>query len=314
MVSWQTRMVNGFLRLAVKRRLATETLDADQAVAARARLAKLAARNRLPEEVAIEPVAAGGVPAEWVSAPGLRVPGKTLLYLHGGGYTVGNPELYRIFTWRLAEAACCRVLAIDYRLAPEHPYPAAVDDAVASYRWLLEQGHDGQDLAVAGDSAGGNLVMVLLQRLRAEGLPLPASAICYSPWTDLTGSGASVTLNARRDPMLPGHRLLEAAEMYAPGADHRDPLISPLFADFEGLPPLSIHVGSTEVLLDDSTRLADRARSAGVSVDLHIWPAQPHVFPVLARLLPEGRQALNMSGRFLLAHWLMARGIPRSIQ
>lgn len=309
MVSWQTRMVNGFLRLAVKRRLASETLDAEQAVAARARLAKLAARNRLPADVAIEPVAAGDVPAEWISAPGLRVPGKTLLYLHGGGYTVGNPELYRIFTWRLAEAACCRVLAIDYRLAPEHPYPAAVDDAVASYRWLLEQGHEGRDLAVAGDSAGGNLLMVLLQRLREEGLPLPASAICYSPWTDLTGSGASVTLNARRDPMLPGHRLREAAELYAPGADHRDPLISPLFADFGGLPPLSIHVGSTEVLLDDSTRLADRARSAGVSVDLNIWPAQPHVFPVLARLLPEGRQALNMSGRFLLAHWLMARGI-----
>lgn len=302
-------MVNGFLRLAVKRQLATGTLDAEQAVATRARLSKLAARNRLPTDVTIEPAEAGGVPAEWVTAPGLRVPGKTLLYLHGGGYTVGSPELYRVFTWRLAEAACCRVLAIDYRLAPEHPYPAAVDDAVASYRWLLEQGHEGQDLAVAGDSAGGNLVMVLLQRLREEGLPLPASAICYSPWTDLTGSGASVTLNARRDPMLPGQRLLDAAKMYAPGADHRAPLISPLFADFEGLPPLSIHVGSTEVLLDDSTRLADRARSAGVSVDLNIWPAQPHVFPVLARLLPEGRQALNMSGRFVLAHWLMARGL-----
>ena len=308
MVSWQTRMVNGFLRLAVKRRLAAQTLDAEQAVAARGRLAKMAARNRLPANVTIEPVDAGGVPAEWVSTTGLRVPGKTLLYLHGGGYTVGTPELYRVFTWRLAEAACCRVLAIDYRLAPEHPYPAAVEDAVASYRWLLDQGHSGHDLAVAGDSAGGNLVLVLLQRLREEGLPMPASALCYSPWTDLTGSGASVILNARRDPMLPGHRLRDAAELYAPGADHRDPLISPLFADLHGMPPLSIHVGSTEVLLDDSTRLADRARSAGVSVDLNIWPAQPHVFPVLARLLPEGRQALHMSGRHLLAHWLMVRG------
>lgn len=309
MVSWQTRMVNGFLRLAVKRRLAAQTLSAEQTVATRVRLAKMAARNHLPVNVVVEPVNAGGVPAEWVTAEGLRVPGKTLLYLHGGGYTIGNPELYRIFTWRLGEAACCRVLAIDYRLAPEHPYPAAVDDALAAYRWLLEQGHAGQDLALAGDSAGGNLVLVLLQRLREEGLPMPASALCYSPWTDLTGSGASVTLNARRDPMLPAHRLRDAAEVYAPGLDHRNPLISPLFADFRGLPPLSIHVGSTEVLLDDSTRLADRLRSAGVSVDLNVWPSQPHVFPVLARLLPEGRQALNMSGRFVLARWLMARGL-----
>lgn len=310
MVSWQTRMVNGFLRLAVKRRLAAQTLDVEQVAATRVRLAKLAARNRLPPDVVIEPVAAGSLEGEWVSAAGLRVPGKTLLYLHGGGYTVGNPELYRIFTWRLAEAACCRVLAIDYRLAPEHPYPAAVDDAVTAYRWLLEQGHDGRDLAVAGDSAGGNLTLVLLQRLREEGLPMPASALCYSPWTDLTGSGASVILNARRDPMLPGHRLQDAADLYAPSADHRDPLISPLFADFRGFPPLSIHVGSTEVLLDDSNRVADRARSAGVSVDLNIWPAQPHVFPVLARVIPEARTALAMSGRHLLAHWLMAHGRP----
>ncbi len=310
MVSWQTRMVNGVLRLAVKRRLASQTLDVEQAVATRARLAELAARNRLPPDVTIEPVDAAGVGAEWVSAPGLRVPGKTLLYLHGGGYTVGNPELYRIFTWRLAEAGCCRVLAIDYRLAPEHPYPAAVDDAVAAYRWLLDQGHDGHDLAVAGDSAGGNLTLVLLQHLREKGLPMPASALCYSPWTDLSGSGASVILNARRDPMLPGHRLRDAADLYAPGADHRDPLISPLFADYRGFPPLSIHVGSTEVLLDDSTRVADRASSAGVSVDLKVWPSQPHVFPVLARVIPEGRKALAMSGRHLLAHWLMARGRP----
>jgi len=307
-VSWQTRMVNGFLRLAVKRRLAAQTLDAGQIAASRIRLARMAARNRLPPDVRIEPMDAAGVKAEWISAPGLRVPGKTLLYLHGGGYTVGNPELYRIFTWRLAEAGCCGVLAIDYRLAPENPYPAAVEDALAAYRWLLDEGHDGHDLAVAGDSAGGNLTLVLLQRLREEGLPMPASAICFSPWTDLTGSGASVILNARRDPMLPGHRLRDAAELYAPGADHRDPLISPLFADYRGFPPLSLHVGSTEVLLDDSTRVADRARSAGVSVDLNIWPAQPHVFPVLARVIPEGRQALNMSGRHLLAHWLMVHG------
>ncbi|TVS16508.1 MAG: alpha/beta hydrolase [Gammaproteobacteria bacterium] len=312
MVSWQTRLVNGLLRVTVKRRLAGETMDAARVVETRSRLARLAARNVPPPDVSIGAVNANGVAAEWVDAPGLQVPGKTLLYLHGGAYTVGDPTLYRMFTWRLAAAACCRVLAIDYRLAPEHPYPAAVEDAVASYRWLLENGHDGSDLALAGDSAGGNLVLVLLQRLRAEGLPLPASALCYSPWTDLTGTGASVTLNARRDPMLPGHRLREAATLYAPDADHRDPLLSPLFADFRDLPPLAIHVGSTEVLLDDALRVADRARAAGVKVELSVWRAQPHVFPLLARFIPEGRQAIAQSGRFLLAQWLCAADLRDS--
>ncbi len=313
LVSWQTRLVNGLLRVTVKRRLARETMNPARVEETRARLARLAARNTLPENVTITAVDANGVAGEWVDAPGLQVPGKTLLYLHGGAYTVGDPTLYRMFTWRLAAAACCRVLAIDYRLAPEHPYPAAVEDAVASYRWLLENGHDGSDLALAGDSAGGNLVLVLLQRLRAEGLPLPASAVCYSPWTDLTGSGASVTLNARRDPMLPGHRLREAAHLYAPDADLTDPLLSPLFANYRNLPPLAIHVGSTEVLLDDALRVADRARSAGVEVDLTVWPSQPHVFPVLARFIPEGRQAIGQSGRFLLAHWLCAADLRDSV-
>lgn len=308
MVSWQTRMLNGLMRVAVKRRVARQPLDTAHIAETRSRLARLAARNVLPEGVTIAAADAGGVTAEWVKPAGLEVPGKTVLYLHGGGYVVGDPTLYRMFTWRLAEAACARVLAIDYRLAPEHPYPAAVEDALASYRWLLDNGHDGSDIALAGDSAGGNLVLVLLLRLREEGLPLPASAVCYSPWTDLTGSGASVTLNARRDPMLPGHRLRDMAHLYAPHADLRDPMLSPAFADFRGLPPLALFVGSTEVLLDDAIRVSDQARYAGVAVDLTIAPAQPHVYPVLARFLPEGRQAVAASGRFLLAHWLRAAG------
>ncbi len=306
MVSWQTRMLNGLMRVAVKRRLARQPLDPAHIAETRARLARLAARNVLPEGVTIAAADAGGVAAEWVQPGGLKVPGKSILYLHGGGYMVGDPTLYRMFTWRLAQAACCRILAIDYRLAPEHPYPAAVEDALASYRWLLDQGHDGSDIALAGDSAGGNLVLVLLLRLREEGLPLPASAVCYSPWTDLTGSGGSVTLNARRDPMLPGHRLRESAHLYAPHMDHRDPMLSPVFADFRGLPPLALFVGSTEVLLDDAVRVGDRARYAGVEVELTIAPAQPHVYPVLARFLPEGREAVAASDRFVLAHWLRA--------
>lgn len=306
-MSWQSRLINTALRLTVKRQLLRSGAGPEQVQATRARLARMAQRQTLPGDVNVEAVDANGVAAEWVTRTGLRVANKTLLYLHGGAYAVGSPELYRVLTWRLAEAACCRVLVIDYRLAPEHPYPAAVEDALSSYRWLLEQGHEGRDIALAGDSAGGNLLLVLLQRLQQEGLPMPAAGICYSPWTDLTASGASVQLNARRDPMLPAQGLRHAAESYAPGVDHRQPLLSPLFADMHGWPPLDIHVGSTEILLDDATRLADRVRSAGVHADLRIWPAQPHVFPLFARFLPEGREAIAGSGRFLLAHWLLAQ-------
>ncbi len=306
MASVRTRLVNGVLRVAVKRRLARQPMDVARVEETRRRLARIARRNAVPLGVTVTPGEIGGVPGEWVNGPGLAVPGKTLLYLHGGAYAVGTAEVYRILTWRLAEAACCRVFVLEYRLAPEHPYPAASDDALAAYRALIDAGHRGEDLAVAGDSAGGNLVFVLLQRIRAEGLPMPASAVGLSPWTDLTGSGASLILNARRDPMLPAHRLREAAELFAPDADHRDPLLSPVFADFRRFPPIALHVGSTEILLDDSTRIADKARRAGVSVTLRVWQAQPHVFPILAQFVPEARAAIAEIGRFLLAHWLLA--------
>jgi acetyl esterase/lipase len=304
MTSLQTRILNTVLRVAVKRDMERRPLALAHISQVRTRLDRLADRVRFPTGVRFEPAVLGGVPIDWAEAAGPRFDDRAVLYLHGGGYAVGSAHLYRQFAWRIAEAACARVATLDYRLAPEHPYPAAADDALAAYRALLDAGFTGDRLAIAGDSAGGNLVLVLLQRIRAAGLPMPASAVCLSPWADLTASGASVRLNARRDPMLPANRLREAADLYAPDLDHADPLLSPVFADFAGFPPLSVYVGSTEILVDDAIRVADRARSAGVPVRLVIAPNQPHVYPVFAQFLPEGRAAVAEIGRFLLYRWV----------
>lgn len=306
MPSLNTRVVNGAMRLLVKRRLARMEMTVAEVTLARDRLEAYAARNDAPPGVLFSPTELGGVAAERCTAPGPALPGRTLLYLHGGAYALGSPRVYRRLAWRLAEALCAPVVTIDYRLAPEHSFPAAPDDALAAYEALLDDGLLPRNIAIAGDSAGGNLVLALLQRIRSAGLPMPACAICLSPWADLTGSGDSITLNAHRDPMLPAHRLDEAARLYAPGADLRDPLLSPIFADFEGFPPLSLHVGSTEILLDDAVRVARAAERAGVHSELRIWPAQPHVFQILAQYVPEARQAINEMGRFVLTHWLRA--------
>jgi acetyl esterase/lipase len=304
MPSLRSRLVNAVLRVTVKRDLDRRPLTVGHLGEVRARLERLAGRVRTPAGVRFERDTLAGVPLDRVVAPGPRLDDRVLLYLHGGGYAVGSSCVYRPATWRLAQAAGATVVVPDYRLAPEHPYPAAPDDALAVYRALLEGGHGPHRLAVAGDSAGGNLVLVLLQRIRAEGLPMPASATCLSPWADLTGSGTSVRLNARRDPMLPARRLREAAELYAPERDHRDPLISPLFAEFTGFPPLSVYAGSTEILVDDAVRVADRARAAGVPTRLVIAKRQAHVYPLFAALVPEARDALAEIGRFVLQRWV----------
>lgn len=306
MTSIRTRLVNGVLRLLVKRRLARRELSYELVRQMRAELERNAARAPHSGGALFTRTSLGGVPAERCTPPGACLDGRVLLYLHGGAYALGSSRVYRRLAWRLAETIAAPVITPDYRLAPEHPYPAAPDDALAVYRALLDDGVRPRNIALAGDSAGGNLTLVLLQRIRAAGLPMPSSAICLSPWADLTGAGESLVLNARRDPMLPAHRLREAAELYAPGADHRDPLLSPVFADFSGFPPLSVHVGSTEILLDDAIRVTRAARRDEVPADLRIWPAQPHVFQILAQFVPEARLAIQEMGRFVLTHWLRA--------
>jgi acetyl esterase/lipase len=253
-------------------------------------------------DVETSPVTANGVPAEWVAAPDAD-DDRVVLYLHGGAYVIGSINTHRDLAGRISRASGARVLNVDYRLAPEHPHPAAVDDATAAYRWLLEQDHASGDLAVAGDSAGGGLTVATLVALRDGGQPMPAAGVCLSPWVDLEGTGESMTTCAHLDPMVQKEHLVRMAKLYLGGHDPRTPLAAPLYADLSGLPPLLIQVGTAETLLDDSQRIAERARNAGVDVTLDVWDDMIHVFQAFAPILPEGQQAIERIGEYLRARW-----------
>jgi acetyl esterase/lipase len=242
-------------------------------------------------------VDAGGVKAELVSWEGAE---RDILYLHGGGYVVGSPLLFRDLTWRLAKAARARVLCMDYRLAPEHPYPAALQDAVEGYQWLVSRGVGANRIVVVGDSAGGGLALAILLKLRDEGAALPAAAVALSPWTDLALTGGSCARNVKRD-VFKLEELRMLAAFYLAGADPRSPYASPLFGDLAGLPPVLIQVGSDEMLFDDSVRVAERLRSAGGEAELEIWPRMPHGWHLYARILPEAQQAISRVGEFVQA-------------
>lgn len=296
MASFRGHLLNAAIRYAGKRRLAGLEFTPAAIAASRARMERLGDRVALAPSLSRHVDDLGGVMTEWTR--GNHPPRGVIFYCHGGGYVVGSPRVYRRLAARLATLTHCDVAVIDYRLAPEHVYPAAPDDALAAYRALLSR-IDASSIFIAGDSAGGNLALVTLLRARDQGLPLPSGAVLLSPWTDLTGSGASMRTNAKLDPMLPAQRIDEAARLYAPTGELRSPDISPLFGDFRGLPPLSIHVGTTEILLDDSRRLAERACLHGVAAEVETWHRMPHVFPMFADFLPEGRQALDDIGGFI---------------
>jgi acetyl esterase/lipase len=251
-----------------------------------------------PGGVVREQTTANGVPGEWVTAEGAAAD-RAILYLHGGGYVVGSINTHRTLAAGISKAAAARVLLIDYRLAPEHPFPAAVEDALAAYRYLLSAGYAPERLAVAGDSAGGGLTVALLVALRDAGEPLPAAAVCLSPWVDLEGLGASMETQSEVDPVLARQGLNRMAAAYLNGADPRTPLAAPLYADLSGLPPLLIQVGAAETLLDDSTRLAERARAVGVDVTLEPWEEMIHVWQIFAPMVPEGQQAIDRIGVYL---------------
>jgi acetyl esterase/lipase len=256
----------------------------------------------LEPDVKVEPVRVGDMKAEWITSAATSSH-HTILYLHGGGYVVGSLDTHRDLAARLGRAAGMRALVIDYRLAPEHVHPAAVDDAVAAYRWLLGQGAPPDRVAIAGDSAGGGLTLATLVALRDKGLPPPAAGVCFSPWTDMEATGESMT-TVTDDPMLDKPLILHFARFYlADGRiPARTPLASPLHADLRDLPPLLIQASRDEVLRDDAVRVAAKAKAAGVACELDLTAEVPHVWQIFAGMLPEGQQALDRAGAFLRKH------------
>ncbi|HEV7260538.1 MAG TPA: alpha/beta hydrolase [Bosea sp. (in: a-proteobacteria)] len=266
----------------------------------RQRLDDLTARYDMPEDVVVEPVDANGVKAEWTTTPAAD-PARVIMFLHGGGYVSGSIKSHRHMIAQAGREAGARTLALGYRLAPEHPFPAALEDALTGYRFLLSQGFLPANIVMAGESAGGGLTIATLVSLREAGMPLPACAWCSSPWTDLAMSGATIQTKAAVDPLIQGPYLHELAAAYLQGGDPRLPMVSPIYADLRGLPPLLIQVGSNETLLDDAIRLAGVAAAADVRTTLQVWPHMIHGWHLYYAQLGDGRRALAEVGAFVRA-------------
>ena len=293
-------MPNAQLDAVIDLLTSRETLENPTVQDSRERFEKLARAVGGDTAASVLQVDADGVPAELVSS-GAASSGRAILYLHGGGYVIGSTVTHRELARRLCIAADADVLVIDYRLAPENPFPAAVEDAVSAYSWLIGQGCEPADIAVAGDSAGGGLTVATLVSLRDHGIPLPACGVCISPWVDMEGLGESMTSRAALDPMVQREGLVGMADTYLNGADPRTPLAAPMYADLHGLPPLLIQVGTSETLYDDSTRLAERAEAAGVETNFESWDEMIHVWHLFAPMLDEGQRAIERIGEFVRA-------------
>ncbi len=275
----------------------------------RAMFEQMTAAFPLPPGVTSTPVDAGGIRAEWITTPGANDE-QTIYWLHGGGYCIGSINTHRGLLARISGATRARVLAIDYRLAPEDPFPAAVEDAVAGYLWLLSSGVDPAQIVIGGDSAGGGLTVATLVALKHDAKPLPAAGVCISPWTDLALTGESLATKAEADQMIKNDGIRRVRDAYVGTFNPNTPLVSPIYAELSGLPPLLIQVGENEVLLDDSTRLAERAEAAGVDVTLEVWPEMIHVWHFFAAMLPEGQQAIDRIGEWVRQR--LAAPVPAS--
>jgi len=288
-----------------------EIVNLREVIASRPRATELAQRRRdidargrkfgLAADVAVEPVDANGVPAEWTTTPDADAD-RAVLYVHGGGYVIGSLDSHRHLVSELGRAAGAGALALEYRLAPEHPFPAAVEDTVAGYRFLLSRGIAPHRVAIAGDSAGGGLVIGAMLAIRAAGLPLPGCGWCISPWVDMEATGAAFTDLAAVDPTVQKATILEMAGHYLGGADPRSPQAAPIHGDLRGLPPLLIQVGAAETLLDDALQLARVAGSADVFVELQVWPEMIHVWHLYHPMLSAGRRAIEAGGAFVRAN------------
>jgi acetyl esterase/lipase len=293
MTSLAAKFVNAYLRLTVKRKplhlIAPETLR---------RVFDERAIPFLPKGVSEERIDADGVCGVWQRPQNAR-PGCTILYLHGGGYVFGSAHMYRTLTYRLAIEAEAELFSAEYRLAPEHPCPAAIEDAVRTYEWLLASGRPAASIAIGGDSAGGGLTLTTLQALKQKGAPLPVAAFVYSPWTDLAATGESVRTNAHADVTFQEASVREGSSRYCGALDPKDPRCSPLYGDFHGLPPLLVFVSRSEMLYDDARRVAEKARAQDVDVTFVEADRLPHVWPLYQAAMPEGREALRRTAAFV---------------
>ncbi|MCM3585220.1 alpha/beta hydrolase [Mesobacillus maritimus] len=291
MASQESIMIRQLLKASVAAQKPGQSL-AD----ARKGLEALTALNPLAQDLTVEKLTVEGMPAEWVSAPNATTD-QVFLYLHGGAYIMGSCNTHRDLASKISRASGCRVLVIEYRLAPENPYPAAVEDALTAYRWLLSTGFSPNQVVIGGDSAGGGLTLSLLLSLKEAGEAQPAAAVLLSPWTDLAGTGASMESRAEVDPWLSPEPTRQTPSLYLGLTDRRNPIVSPIYADLQGLPPLFVQVGDHEILLDDAVRLVERAREAGVEVSFKIWGEMWHVFQQFN--MPEAFEAIKEIGEFV---------------
>lgn len=289
----------GMERVIRRLRKFKESIDGKQSVEAiRDGLEQMASRVVLPDDVKCEVVDAGGVPAEWIYTPE-AMENHVVLYYHGGGWISGSINTHRDLVARISRASKTRVLILDYRLAPEHPFPAAFDDCIAAYKWLLSKGISHGNIVIAGDSAGATLTLTCLLRLRDEGIALPSAGVSIAPLTDATLSSESFKNNSEIDPFDSTEDVEFMLKQYIGNMDRRNPLISPLFADLHGLPPILLHAGTLEISVDDSIRFAERAKEAGVDVTIEIFEGMPHVFHAFATVAPEAQQAIDKIGKFV---------------
>lgn len=293
MPGWHGRFRSFLGRRFFRHRLTPET----KVIALRQQLDRVAQRHRYKGPAEIAPVSIGGMQAEWIKPPKAESH-RVILYFHGGGYCLGSREIYRPMVAQLCAAAEARGLLIDYRLAPEHPFPAALDDAVSAYRWLLGQGISPAGIVLAGDAAGGGLAIATAMALRDGGAPLPRAIVTLSPWADLAFTGLSMLTNAKRDTVLNWETLALCARHYLRKTLPTNPFASPLYGNFKGLPPLLIHAGSEELLKDDATRIAEKAEAAGCDVSCEIWDGMPHAFQYFSDL-KEALGSLDRIGSFI---------------
>jgi epsilon-lactone hydrolase len=263
---------------------------------ARQGLEALSGQYPIPSDVTIEKTTIEDIPAEWVVAPN-AIKNRVFLYLHGGAYIMGSLNTHRDLAAKLSRSTAASVLVIDYRLAPEHPFPAALEDSLTAYRWLQANGYDAEQIVIGGDSAGGGLIISTLLSLRDAGDQLPAGAVLLSPWTDLAGTGESMESRREIDPWLSPDSTRVVPALYIGSLDRRNPIVSPVYADLTGLPPMLVHVGNDEILLDDSVRLVNNGRAVGVDMQLKVWDDMWHVFQSFS--IPEAKQAIDEIGQYV---------------